>query len=275
MIFFEIFFDIFWLLCYYLPMLALERQKYIEKELKVSGSILISEMSAKLKCSEETIRRDLSELEKNQKLVRVHGGAYLPLDSDKGVPAKIKEILLPLEKQKIADITVKKFINENDTIFIDSSTTCLTLARKIIDLNLSVTIITNSLLIFEYFCDNSCENVKLIGLGGNYRQRACSFVGYDTSETIKKYSADKCFLSPSAVSYDHGILDNSSNECEIRKSFIKQSQQHILLIDHTKLGDTANYVIASLDDLDFVVTDEIPEKKWLDILKTKKIELYY
>ena len=256
-------------------MLALERQKYIESELKISGSILISEMSAKLKCSEETIRRDLTKLEKKNRLIRVHGGAYLPLDTDKGVPVKIKEILLPKEKQKISDIAIKKYINENDTIFIDSSTTCVTLAKNIINLDLHVTIITNSLLIFKYFCDSTCKNVKLIGLGGNYRPRACSFVGYDTTETIRNYSADKSFISPSAINFANGLLDNSSNECQIRKLFIEQSKYHILLCDHTKFDDMANYVISSLSVIDSIITDEAPTKVWQDNLKSINIECYY
>lgn len=256
-------------------MLALERQKYIENALKISGSILISEISAKLNCSEETIRRDLNELEKNNKLKRVHGGAYIPLDTDKGVPAKIKEILLLEEKQKIADIAIKQFISDNDTVFIDSSTTCVTLAKKIIDLNLKVTIITNSLLIFKYFCDSVCENVMLIGLGGNYRPRACSFVGYDTTQTIRNYSADKCFISPSAVNCNSGLLDNSSNECQIRKTFIQQSEQHVLLCDNTKLDDTANYVISGLDSINCVVTDKSPSKKWVDIFNSHGIKVFF
>ena len=65
-------------------MLKVDRQRYLEEELHTYGSILISAMSQKLNCSEETIRRDLNEMESQNKLKRIHGGAFLPDADDKG-----------------------------------------------------------------------------------------------------------------------------------------------------------------------------------------------
>ena len=256
-------------------MLSIERQNFIENELKIHGSVLISDISAKLSCYEETVRRDLTELEKNGRLIRVHGGAYLPSDTDKGVPVKIKQTLLPEEKNKIAEIVIRDFIKEKDTIFLDSSTTCVTLAKKIIDLDIKVTIITNSLITFKIYCDSGCQNVKLIGIGGNYRERACSFVGYDTTNQISNYSADKCFLSPSAISLTLGLLDNSSNECQIRKAFIKQSREHYLISDHTKFSDTADYVICNLKQIENIITDDKLDKVWTDAFNELGIKYTY
>ena len=56
-------------------MLAFERKEIIKAEILQSGSILVSEMSKKLDCSEETIRRDLKDLETDGKIKRIHGGA--------------------------------------------------------------------------------------------------------------------------------------------------------------------------------------------------------
>ena len=67
-------------------MLKLERQLFIEKELHEKGSVLVSELSKVLDCSEETIRRDIKEMEAAGKLNKIHGGAYLPDKYDKGVP---------------------------------------------------------------------------------------------------------------------------------------------------------------------------------------------
>lgn len=256
-------------------MLAFERQNFINTELAFKGSILISDMANKLNCSEETIRRDLCELEKKNRLIRVHGGAFLPTDSDKGAPVGIREILMPEEKNNMAEIAIKHLIKDKDTIFLDSSTTCVTLAKKIIQKNLKITIITNSLLIFKYYVDNPSENVKLIGLGGNYRIRACSFVGYETTQSILDYSADKCFLSPSALSMDLGILDNSSNECQVRKSFLKQSKEHYLICDNTKFEDSADFIISDFNSINSVVCNQMVSTEWKNFFIEKEINFIY
>ena len=71
-------------------MLKIDRQKHLDEELHTYGSILISTMSQKLNCSEETIRRDLKEMEAQNKLKRIHGGAFLPDADDKGAPNYVK-----------------------------------------------------------------------------------------------------------------------------------------------------------------------------------------
>ena len=145
-------------------MLKIDRHKLLEEELHTYGSILISTMSQKLDCSEETIRRDLKELEAQNKLKRIHGGAFLPEADDKGAPVQLRETFFSEEKKRLAAYTIDNFIQNNDTIFLDCSTTCLALAKEIVQQNLSVTMITNSLRIFDLF-SNQFSKVKLIALG--------------------------------------------------------------------------------------------------------------
>lgn len=256
-------------------MLSVERKKIIKNELLNCGSILVSEMSKKLACSEETIRRDLKALETNGKIKRVHGGAFLSTPEDRGLPAHIRQTLLLEEKQRIADYTLTHFINENDTIMLDSSTTCVTFAKKLFESNVPVTLITNSLLIFRAYNEYPNLDAKLIGIGGSYRQRAYSFVGYETTYSISRYRADKCFISSSAIDPQHGLVDNSSNECHVRKMFLNQSKLHYLLADHTKFSDTADYIIANLDSINAVVVDIPLPIEWAHILKSHNVDVHY
>ena len=112
-------------------MLKIDRQKHLEEELHTYGSILISTMSQKLNCSEETIRRDLKEMESQNKLKRIHGGAFLPDADDKGAPVQLRETFFSQEKERLAACAINRFIKEGDTIFLDCSTTCLTLAKEL------------------------------------------------------------------------------------------------------------------------------------------------
>ena len=254
-------------------MLKFERQKKIEEELKISGSLLISDISQILNCSEETIRRDLKEMEDSGKLVRTHGGAYLPETDDKGIPNKLKESFFSKEKNEMAQLTVQNFISENDTLMLDSSTTCMALAQQIVEHNMHVTIITNSLLILSLF-DTKPSDAKLICTGGTYRARSRSFVGYQATEAINRYIADKCFLSCSAIDPDHGLLDNNQNESEVRKAFISHAKKCYFIGDHTKFSDRADYIIGPLNVIDTVITDIPLDTEWRDKMMALEIPVY-
>ena len=88
-------------------MIKLERHNRILKSLNDTGTISISEMTKELKCSKETIRKDLVELEKIGKLVRIHGGAYLADVYDKGFPISLKKTLLKEEKIYMSNIALE------------------------------------------------------------------------------------------------------------------------------------------------------------------------
>lgn len=83
-------------------MLKHERQNQILAMLQDKGSILVSDIWEQLGCSDQTIRRDLQEMDQAGKLKRIHDGAYLPEPEDRGVPIRLRELLIPEEKEHIA-----------------------------------------------------------------------------------------------------------------------------------------------------------------------------
>lgn len=254
-------------------MLKLERKRIIENELKKSGSILISDISILAGCSEETIRRDLKEMEKDGKLKRVHGGAFLPETDDKGIPIKLREKYLPKEKQMLAEYITDNLINENDTIMLDSSTTCLSLAKSILARGIRISIITNSLRILTLF-NETPQTSKLICIGGHYRKRMNSFIGYPATIAVSQYLADKSFISCSAVDPVYGLLDNNMDEGQVRKAMLEHSKKRYLIVDHTKLSDRADYIIGDLSMIDEFITDIQPNSVWTDKLHSLEIILH-
>lgn len=255
-------------------MLKVDRHKAIEEELHKYGSILISEMSAKLECSEETIRRDLKDLEMQNKLQRIHGGAYLPDSEDKSVPTHIRETLLPEEKGRMAAYICKNHIHDNDVLMLDCSTTCLELAKYIFSSNKKVTVITNSLPIFTLF-EAHPSDAKLVAIGGSFRAKSCSFSGYQATKAIGNYLADKSFISCPAIDIKHGLLDNHLNEAQVRKCFMDHSRQRFLVADHTKFSDIGDFIITGLEDVDVIVTDRKPSHDWEKTLSNYKLSIHY
>lgn len=150
-------------------MLKIDRQNYILEMLQEKGSILVTDACEALQCSDQTIRRDLQEMEEKGQLVRTYGGAYLSLDEDKSAPIQLREQLIPKDKERIGITASDNFIKDGDVIMMDSSTTCYTLAKHLVKSQANVTIITNSINIIKLF-GNTNQTTKLICVGGTYKK---------------------------------------------------------------------------------------------------------
>lgn len=244
-------------------MLKVDRQKYILEKLNENGSIMVSTLSTDLNVTEETIRRDLEELEQQGKLKRVRGGAYLPQEFDKEVPINIRANIFNEEKEIIAKKAME-FIKPNDTISLDSSTTAYHIANKLKEARIKVTIITNSLRISQLL--ENVLDIKLICTGGVLRHSSSSFVGYSATNSLAQFFSDKAFVSCSTLSLKHGITDNSSREGALRKTMIENSNEVFLIVDYTKFDTPSLYKIAELSDVKNIITD-----KTLDEITSTKL----
>lgn len=253
-------------------MLAIQRLKEIEKILNEKGSVIISVLSEKFNVSEETIRRDLNKLEKNNILKRVRGGAYLQTPTDKQVPIEIRETIYLTEKQKIADKCIK-LIEDGDTIMIDSSTTAVCVASNIEKYQKKVTVISNSLKVIEQFQDSKW--VKPICIGGGLRKRTKSFIGNLALRQLETLRATKAFVSCTAISKEFGATDDSERESEIRKEMIKNSEKTFLVADRTKFDNLEPHLICKLDEVDAIVTEEKLPGEWEKKLKELKVKIIY
>lgn len=254
-------------------MLKIERHKIISQELSKQGFVLVTSLSTLFGCSEETIRRDLKELEKKGKLVRTHGGAYQAEKYDKSYPVKLRKVQNPRTKEKLAAHAVT-YIKDNDVIMLDSSSTCLVLAEEIINRSLSVTLITNSLEICN-MCNEKNADINLVCMGGAYRKKTSAFADPNTIEALKKYHADKSFISCPKVTIEFGLSDNHISEANVRKQMIIQSEKCFLLADHDKFDVSANIPFDGLEKIDYMLTDQKLSAEWQKYAKDNKITIKY
>lgn len=249
-------------------MLKIERQKFLENYLKSKGSLIISQISKELDCSEETIRKDIIELEKQGVLVKTHGGAYLKEDMDRSFPLIIREILLNEEKNYIANMAIE-YIKDKSIIFLDSSTTCFAIANKIIERALSLTVVTNSNSIVNIL--EKSDDIKIVVLGGEYRKRNKSFVGYRVTEAIETLKFDVSFLSFPTFDIKLGLGDNNYQELKVRETVMNHSKQVILAMDHTKFFDDSSTVYTKNMNFSILLTDKELPVEWKYKLENKEI----
>lgn len=254
-------------------MLKVERQNVIERELNKQGFVLVPALSEMFRCSEETIRRDLKEMESMGRLVRTHGGAYLMEKYDKSYPTNLRKSYYLNTKERLAQRAMQ-YISDNDVIMMDSSTTCLTLAELLAKSQKPLTIITNSHQICNV-CNESNTNINLICLGGTFRKRTSSFADAHTAELIRSYHAEQCFISCPKVTREYGLSDNNLNEARVRENMLKNSQARYLIVDHTKFDASANILFEGLNQIDVIITDRRLDPEWEEYAAAAKIKLDY
>ncbi|MDT3427580.1 DeoR/GlpR family transcriptional regulator of sugar metabolism [Paenibacillus forsythiae] len=249
-------------------MLAAERRTKIINMLLEQGYVLVTELSKSLNVSEETIRRDLGKLEKENLLTRTHGGAFIDEGITSDIPVGIRERAYLQGKDWIGEKVVD-LINSGDTLMLDSSTTSLHIARKIKSKK-NLTVITNS---FKAQMElSSAEDIKIISTGGILRQHSLSYVGHAATRALSNYFADTAIISCSGIHPDKGISDSNEYEAEMRKIMLKNAEYKILAVDTTKLNKLGFMFIADFTAINKVVVDKKLPADWVQLFERLNIE---
>ena len=236
-------------------MLAEERKKYICDILNRKKAVRVAELSKQLGITEATVRKDLDELQGEKKLRRTHGGA-IPFYSA-AVNYMMSDLLIVHieEKQSIAK-EAYKFIDDNDTVMCDGSTTVLELAKLLVkDEKKGLTILTNSVNLVNLLKD--CKYITLIQIGGEFRSHNNSTMGKISERTIRDLRVDKSFIGLNGVALGYGYSVTNFDDAAGKREMLKAAKQSFVLADNSKFGDS--YLAKVADDegeVDFLITDK-------------------
>lgn len=233
-------------------LLVAERRAQIAKQVEAKGSVRVAELSAHFGVTEETIRRDLEELERQQILKRTYGGAVKRSGTGYELPYAKRRSKNAKEKAKIAQAAVA-LLSEGDTISLDASTTVLAMCQAIRNIG-RLTVLTNSIQAMIELAGR--PGIHVIGTGGSVRETALSFVGPLAERAIADHHVDKAFISCKGLHSEVGITDSNELEVELKKKMAESARRLIVLADHTKFGYIAFARIASLDRIDTIITDD-------------------
>lgn len=242
-------------------MLTVERRQFILEILRRDKKVLSSELSAVLKVSEDTIRRDLRELAESGLLQRVHGGALLTSPATASYTDRQKQA--PEEKEAIAR-TAAKLVRPGQVVILDGGTTTLQVARHL-PLDLQATIVTNSPPIAIALAEH--PNIEVVMLGGQLYKKALVNVGAATVEALRLIRADLCLLGVCSLHPEAGISVPNLNEAYVKRAMISRSAEVVGLATAAKLDTAASYVVESIQALTYLVTAPTVANKLLTAYK--------
>lgn len=265
-----------------------ERQTKIITQLNNSGRIDVSELANLFQTSRETIRRDLNDLEKSGLLIRTHGGAILPASTGEISSSTMtmqSKSHNPISEAPVLERTIKNvdekhaicrvaasYIQNEDTIFIDNSSTCIYLYQYI-PADIQVTILTNSIQFLLECSKLLSPNHTIVCLGGIFKYTNLSIYGNTTIKNAQQYYPNKAFISCTGIISETQITDSGIQEIEIKKTLVKSSREVYLLADYSKFNKIGPVYLGSFEDIDYLVTDSNSDFGYLNLSKIAKTQI--
>ena len=234
----------------------------------------VSQIAEKFKVSEITARRDLLILAKSRLINRVYGGvkSSIPAVSEPVFTEHIKEF--HKQKQQVAREAIK-YINDGETIFLDSGSTILELA-KLLPQKKNLKVITWGLHILDMLCDLARKGEfdgEILCCGGTWRKDPDLFIGPQSIRFFDDIIINKAFLGIIAVNLDFGWMGSSLIEVEATKKIMSISEKVIGLMISRNFGKTAIARIGPLESLPVVITDNETDINTFKKYSSKGLEI--
>ena len=238
-----------------------------------NGFVSISDLSVELNVSGMTVRRDLDLLGKRGLLTRTHGGAVpttvggaAAFDSDE--PAFEQRMRVnPLQKSSIAQAAAN-LVGAGESVGLDVGTSVLSLAQLLTPRR-DLRVFTNSLRVGMQMAEG---NSTIYVLGGQVRVPEYSMVGAPAVEGLKSHFLDKVFIGVSGIDAE-GLYDYSPEDSEVKRAFIANAGQVIVLCDSSKFSRRALTRIAPLDKISTLITETEPPADLIEALTEAGVEI--
>jgi len=230
-------------------MLKIERQAYILHQVNLHNKVLSADITQQINVSDDTIRRDLQELAKDGKIIKVHGGDLSP-SYHNGHHSK-REIYAYTQKKIIAK-KAASLIKNGMFILTGGGTTIIELARALPP-TLHATFISGSIpALFEY---SNHPNIEVIAIGDKVAKNSKITVGLEAVSKIKELKVDICFLGVNAISLESGVSDNDWDVVKIKKAMVESSRRLVCLTISEKINSQQAIQVCDSKKIDTLITE--------------------
>lgn len=250
-------------------MLAEERFALILDLLTEKRTATVQELCEALNASESTIRRDLTELDRQGRLNKVHGGATLPngqfLADEPTMAAK--ESLAVSQKQSIAEAAAA-LITAEDFVYVDAGTSTLAMVRALSGPTLEAHYVTNGIAHARLLAQKSCH---VCLPGGLLRPRTEAIIGAAAVTALQQFNFTKAFMGANGVAMEAGFTTPDPEEAAVKAAAIRRARQIWFLTDDSKFGRIYPAVISALRDA-AILTNRCPDPKYGQLTLVKETE---
>jgi len=251
-------------------MLAMERRRALAALLDENPVLTVEALARRFAVSAQTVRRDLSSLERSGLITRAYGGAVAraaPLSRESAFNAREEEHAV--QKRAIARAALPLVV-PGSTVMFDASTTVLQLAY-VLPHDLELAAIVNALPIALELGKRPL--VSTIGIGGMLRATSLSFSGPIAETTLRRLYADTAFISARGLSPARGLTEANPSESSLKEIMTANATRVVALIDSSKLNSSALSYFAPVEAIHTLVTDDGADPHILLQLRERGVEV--
>jgi DeoR/GlpR family transcriptional regulator of sugar metabolism len=225
----------------------------IRNLVETENEIGLADLAQRLNVSEMTIRRDLEALEEQGVLRRVLGGGAIAVAPKAQEPELVARALETSEsKANIASAVVDQ-LRPGEAIYLDGGSTTLAVARALKGRDLGLTVVTRSIVAALELGDHPATHIVL--LGGIVKGSEMMTLHTATEDELLRYNVDTYIMGIGGVHADRGLTDYDPQESAGKRLALRHADRTVLAFDRTKLGRVLFARVASLSEVDVVVTD--------------------
>ena len=225
-----------------------KRQRRIIDSLSGNTMTSVRDLSRTLRVSAVTIRQDLTLLEDEGFLKRVHGGAVLESADDIS-----KRMVVNYDRKQRIARTAAGFVQEGESILIEAGSTNAILVKEL-GKREDVTIITSNVFIARQLKKN--EHASIILLGGLYQHESESLVGKLTKLCLDNVNFTKAFIGVDGYSREAGFTSTDMMRAEISAYIVRKSAEVFVVTDSSKFGKVHLTNLFYPSDIRYVITDD-------------------
>lgn len=247
-------------------MLTPERYQLILNIVKDKKIATIHELVEGTQSSESTIRRDLIQLEKENKLARFHGGAELARSKSEETTITERSSSYFFEKKAIAK-RAADLVQHGDCIFLDAGTTTYHMIEY---LRKDIIVVTNGLSLIEACLEHQLETFVI---GGKVKARTNAFIGKGATDGLGAYRFDKSFIGMNGIHPTFGYTTPDPEEAVIKKMAIELSNKAFVLADQSKFGKTAFSLVDHLKSATIITNDSEDQEFLSEYKQLTQIEV--
>ncbi len=220
--------------------------------------VITADLALDLDLSEDTIRRDLNDLDDKNLLKKVYGGAIQTVEK----PSDVFDIVITAEEEKRKIVSkALSLLHDGQVIIMSGGSTNLVFA-KLIPSELKATIYTYSLPIAMQLSQH--PNIDLIFIGGKMQKNAMVTIGMDVIQVLSKIKADICFIGASSINVKQGLTEVGYEVSIVKKAMIDSSDKVVSMFSSNKLNTKMPHIVCDINQLDTIVTDLDPEDASLE-----------
>ena len=235
-----------------------ERHALIVQQARQATRVEVSALAELLDVTPETVRRDLTQLERKGLVQRVHGGAITveKLDFEPTLAARSRR--RSAEKRRIAEAALD-YLPAAGSIMLDAGSTTSAIA-ELLPTDRELNVLTNSLPIATQI--SRYPDFSLHLLGGRVRPRTEATTGGWGLRELQEVHVDVAFIGTNGLTVEIGLTTPDQAEAAMKQAMVRCATQVYVLADSSKMDNEYLVRFAAIDEVDALITDaKLPGNK--------------